>query len=687
MSAVASERRRKELLLKLPKDYKDFKSWPSVPRSEVPPDELTRYDGYCEAAKLFTLKQHVSALAKAAGVRPFRVLDYLQKAIAPWSVGTAITGTRAFVRHLVQSTRVRHTPLQPSIPEDGKTSGFAGLFGKLFTDHPAIEEKLVAFLNGHKRPTKVGDKTIHTKFLLILREEGLGDNDYPLCCMSKGFKPLLRWYKTKYIPEHLLAHIRRNSGKAAAVTAASAMGDGEARTPFCEYLGWVIDECDSNLEAKVIIPSVRWGGDIVRVRRFPVLRLRSLGDYAMNIAFVVCFTRQAKGADVIRLMRNAVLGQPIPPMVDPDMRPVEGAGFPQNLFEQLRFVVPMVIYLDNALTHLFDDLQEVVTRLFGGRVVLGPPGTPLGRPEIESNIHRSRKCLEFGLPGFLGTGPTDPMRKMAERPTEQLVHCNHYEQGLYCQLANENVSDSASAGYLNSMTRMKELLARGTFEPNYLPEPQRAPHNFCAPKRLTVKCDIATSGRLPYIYISPAGRRYSSNWLKGNPPDGVQEYWVLQDYDDLRTAVICDDHMAYVDTLRAEGDWGRVPFDHRIQQIINKRKHAARFKVQAKEVTLYQMLQYLAESAKSDWSMGQDFCYVMAYLKRMVTPEELATAHIEYGTEAAPLTYIDGYVPPTPVKGPATPTPSTGPSMPTPARASAAPRLPGRRFNVPRGMR
>lgn len=178
-----------------------------------------------------------------------------------------------------------------------------------------------------------------------------------------------------------------------------------------DYLAWVIDECDSNLEAKVIIPSVRWGGDIVRVRRFPVLRLRSLGDYAMNIAFQVCFTRQAKGADVIKLLKNAVLGQPVPPMVDPNMKPVEGAGFPQDIFEKLKFVVPVVIYLDNALAHLFNDLQEVVMRLFGGRVVLGPPGTPLGRPEVESNIHRTRKCFDLQLPGALGSGPKDPLRQ------------------------------------------------------------------------------------------------------------------------------------------------------------------------------------------------------------------------------------------------------------------------------------
>lgn len=349
MSARKSEMRRKALLLKLPKDFQEFASWPREARSTIPVDELDRYDGLCKAADLFTKKQSVADLAKAAGMRPFRVLDYIETAIEPWKEGNGITGTRAFVRFKVQSNRVRTADLQPSDPQDAPTAGFSGLFGKLFTDRPAIETKLVEFLNGKQRPNKIGDKTLHTKFQAICKEEGLTDEDYPLRCATKGFRPLLRWFKTKYIPQYLLAHIKKNSGKAAAVTAASLSGDGEARTPFCDYLAWVIDECDSNLEAKVIIPSVRWGGDIVRVRRFPVLRLRSLGDYAMNIAFQVCFTRQAKGADVIKLLKNAVLGQPVPPMVDPNMKPVEGAGFPQDIFEKLKFVVPVVIYLDNAL--------------------------------------------------------------------------------------------------------------------------------------------------------------------------------------------------------------------------------------------------------------------------------------------------------------------------------------------------
>lgn len=682
-NAAVSEQRRKELLLKVPAYVKSIADLPTVPESSIDAEELPRYRALCLCAKYFLQKRSVSEIAAAANMRAYRALDYLEKAFAPWKEGTGITGTRAFVRFLVQSDRTRTADLEPLKPDDAPSmGGFGGMFGKLFRDHPSIEVKLTNFLNGLARPNKVNPKTLLTKFQAICREEKLTDSDYPLRCRSQGFKPLMTWFKTKYVPENLLAHIKRNAGKAAAVAASYELGDGETRTPACDYLVWVIDECDSNIDTKVEIPGERWGGEVVGMRRFPVLRLRSVGDYAMNIAFQVCFTRQAKGSDVIKLFRNAVLGQPAPPMVDPDMLPKEGAGFPQNIFEQLRFVVPAIVYLDNALAHLFNDLQELLTRLFGGRVVLGAPGVPKGRPEIESSIHKTRKSFILQLPGALGSGPQDPLRKNAERPTEQLLHANHIEQGLYCVLANENVSDSASAGYLDAFTRMKQLLARGSFEANVLPEHLRAPHNFSAPKRRPVKCEITKSGRLPHIWL---GRRYSSEWLKLNPPDGVKEYWILQDYDDLRTAILLDDNMTYVDTLKCEGAWGRVPHDDRILQIYNSRKHAARFKTQARDLPLFQVLQFLADGAKSNWSMAQDFAYFMTYLKRMVSPEELAAAQIEYGGSEVPLTYNDGYVPPSTVSVAAKPAAAPVPTHPS--GPPAAPRRPGPRFAVPRGMR
>jgi putative transposase len=682
-----SEQRRKEMLLKVPDAFKDMKDWPTVALAMVPTDEQPRYKQLCKAARLFLELQPIGTIAEAAKLKGHRVLDFIETALQPWTEGTAITGTRAFVRHLVQSKRVRRKEYTP--PEDGKVrpmGGFSGLFGQLLRDHPDLEIKLIEFLNGRARPNQVKPKSLWTKFQLLLGEEELKSDEYPMMCMSKARAPLLRWYNTKYVPEYLIEHLRRNNGDAVAVAARYALGDGQTRTPACDYLCWVIDECDTNVDSKVEIPTERWGAEVVRMRRFPMLRLRSTGNYSMNIAYHLCFTRQASGDDIIKLFRNAVLGQPIPPMVDPNLRPVEGAGFPQNIFTALAFVVPVIVYLDNALAHLYNDLNELVMRLFGCRVVLGTPGTPKGRPEIESNIHVTRKCFNLQLPGSHGWGHQDPVRQIAEAPTEKLIHANYLEQAVYCVLANENVSDTAGAGYLDAFTRMRDLLARGGFEAAKLPEHKRAPWNFSAPKRKKVLSNLAKS-RLPHIWL---GNRYSSQWLKLNRFESGKEFWVMQDLDDLRTAILLDDNLAYVDTLQCQGEWGLVPHDSRIMRIYNSRKYAARFKVQPRDLPLHTVLESLAEGAKHDWSMAQDYAYVVSYLKRKYTAEELAAVQLELGSLETPLVFDDGYVPP-PAVAAAAPAPTPAPAArfesDRVAAPAPAPRALRSRFSVPRGMR
>jgi hypothetical protein len=262
-SATSSERRRKELLNKLPKGAEILASWPTVSETLIAPEDLDRYRSLCTAAKYFTLKQSTNDIAAAAEMRAFRALDYIEKAMEPWHEGTGIIGTRAFVRHLVQRKRTRTADMQKVDAEDAPMSGFGGLFKKLLADHPAIETELTKFLNGHKRPNKVTPKVLLTKFVEICGGEKLTDTDYPLCCESKGSRPLMRWFKNVYLPKHLLAHILRNNGKAAADAAGHELGDGETRTPACDYLCWVIDECDSNINTKTEIPSARWDREVI----------------------------------------------------------------------------------------------------------------------------------------------------------------------------------------------------------------------------------------------------------------------------------------------------------------------------------------------------------------------------------------------------------------------------------------
>lgn len=620
MNAAAAAQRYAELLQRVPVELQDFENWVEAALSTIKEQYRPRYKRMVKAAKLFLQQQPIDEVVAAAGMPAYRFFKHFEEALKPWP-GGGHTGTRAFVRCLVQKRRTRVAP-RTSTKAKG---GYSGAFGQLFREKPAIELDLKAFLDGKERPNIVSPKVLRTKFIALCISHGVAADKYPRCVHDQGHKPLMEWFNDVYLAERSAKHIRLNSGAAAAVAAAYELGDGQSRTPSISYVIWVIDEFDCNLNSKVEIPSERWGHEVVEIRRFPVLRCRSIGDYAMNIGWHMCVTQQAAGPDVIKLFRNAVMGQPEPTIVDPSMVVAEGAGFPQNIFPELKHVVPVLVYLDNALAHLFTDLQELLTRLYGGRAILGIPGKPKGRPEIESAIGHTMAGLLKQLPGALGNGPLDPTRKLAERPVEQYLHVNHVEQAIHVRLANENVSDTASAGYLDGFTRMRQLLSRTKLKLNTLPENKHAGYNFSAPRRRPVKCNLG-KGRL--AHINWGGRRYSNDWLRLNPGLKGKEYWVLVDYEDLRTVVLCDDNLMPVSVLRCGGAWGKVPHDHRIWRIYCRRKRDARFKTQPRDVPLFCVLKLLAEGASSDPSMAADYAYYMRYLKLHLTEAEITAFQI-----------------------------------------------------------
>lgn len=678
MSPAAAACRYDELRVAIPASLLTLETWPSVTENTIDGKYLDRYKRLVKGADMFLKRQPMSQIVDVVKMSASRFLELFQLALQPRPDGTEIVGTSAFVKFLVQKKRNRVSPRDPKSERRG---GYAGMFPKLLKEIPAVEVDLVEFLNGKARPNSVKPKILHQKFLDICKTRGVAENEYPFTPKSKGFRPLMNWLERVYMPKYLLAHIGREHGKGAAAAAAYETGDGQSRTPPTPFLVWVIDEFTCDLETSVEIPSPRWDVEVVRLSRFPVLRCRSIGAVACNIAWHMCIREQASGADVIQLFRNAVLGQPEPPVVDPAMKMVPGAGFPTTAFAGLRYVVPVVVYLDNALSHLFNDLQELVTRLYGGRIILGKPGTPKGRPDIESSIGHTVRALVHQLVGTSGTGPLDPTRKTAERPTEALVRIGHIEQVIHVQMANENVSESAGAGYLDSFTRLRHLVERGSIEPNYLPELKRKPHHFSAPKRKRILCDLR-KGRLPHIDF--LHRRYSSDWLKRQPSLRGREYWVLADYDDLRTVVLCDDNMAAVAILTCEGEWGRVPHDLRILKIYGRRKADARFKTLPRDVPLFAVLAFLAQEAPKESSAAVDYAYVMRYLTRHVPSEELAAieagqaAHIHWNGEFEDLAANE---PQLPVLATGTGTPG---AVVVPMIVAAS--LPKRRFNVPRSV-
>jgi len=617
MNEARKELRRLAFYLAIPSAWRDISNWPAVaPHTVADPTDRARLVALTKAATAFLKQEPFRQVKKLAGVSEAQFFHLMERALGAQAGTDQICGTRAFVRNLVQEPRERKAPA-------GKTSkygGYSGLFKKLRKDRPQIFERMTEFLNGKDRPNTVTPHLMQVKFVEVCKADGLTEADYPLNTNSKGAGPLHDWYVNVYQFENRRRHIEKQHGPSAAVALQYELGDGTSRTPPMPYTVWVIDEIKVDLEAVIELPMARWDVEYVKLSQFQVLRCRSIGNVTCNIAWHLCLRQQASGADIIRLFRNAVLGQPPVDCVEPSMQYEEGAGFPQNVFEQLRFAVPVLIYLDNSLAHLFNALQTLLQRLFGGRVVLGIPGRPKGRPDIESSFAHFVRALIHQLPGTTGTGPQDPLRERAKIPAGKSVQIGLLEQAIDVYFANQNVLESAGAGYLDSFTRLARLVLANKIKCNYLPEIRRKPHNFCEPKLVTVLCDLSDSRG---NFVNFKGRRYASPWMKVQPALAGKELFAMVDYDDLRTLELVDQSFATFNVVTCEGPWANVPHDQRMLDIVAKARAHARYRARPGDSALFGALRNLAGRAKDESQAALEYAYVMRYLKRHLPPEAI----------------------------------------------------------------
>jgi putative transposase len=624
VSAVVSlranglEARQAMFLKTIAPAWRKFEDWPVPALAAVPEKHRERFKRLCKAARLFLLAQPMGEVLTAAKVEERQFFLLMSNALSTRPDATTIQGGRAFNHCSVQSLRVREAPLQKF---EVACAGFGGEFGKLLRNKPGIAHKLQRHLDGEKRPNRITPTLFHGAFLRFAEEEGVGENEYPRNTITKAKKPLWRWFNEVYLPTRVIRHIRKEHGRGAATAAAHSEGEGAGIPAHEPYSAWVLDAVKVDSRCTLALPSTRFGSQRVPMSKFQGLLLRSLAPVSLNLAWVLCLREQPSKDDVLLLLKNAIVGRPV--SVGPDRRWAleEGAGFPAELLVALRYVAPRHVFLDNALAHLADDVQNFLTMIGGGEVYLGTPATPKARPEIEAAFSRYLTGFVHQLIGTTGTGPSDPLRKAAEAPPEKCVPWWLIDEASQAYFANENVTPSAGAGYLDAMTRLREMVAADSLNLIYMPPGRRKPHHFSMPEETRIKCNLA-AGRLPHCYTKY--RRYSSRWLKSNPQLKGKRYWIRHNADDLSRVLLMDDDDTEVDVLQAEGEWGLFAHNLQIFNVYKRYKHLGMKKRRPYEAPMHMVLKYMAEIAPNDPAAARDLAYVIAFFERVLSPEAKA---------------------------------------------------------------
>lgn len=591
--------------------FADLKNWPDF--------DISGYDRATQA--LFGVvkscaRKYLGGMTAAKAVENTKLNARLlqkivKKALSQDPARNEIFGFRAFIPYKAQSPRVRNLDLA-----DSAAGGTTLSLTYVFQRFPDIERDLKEFLLSKTRPNCVSNKVLHAEFKRLCRKEGLGDEDYPFNTQAKGKNAIVQWYRTKFIPLHWDEHVAAEYGEEAQAANEFANGDGESEAPPPLFAYWVLDAANLDLNAQVALPDQQGVMEDMAVRRGTVLRLIAKNP-TTNLSWRLILAPKPCGEDIAILLWDALNGMALPDATVPDVEYMPGASFPALADPRFRFALPLRVYLDNALEHLKDEIQNIISLLWGGEVKLGRPKSPRERAEIESAMSKQARRVIHQAPGTTGSGHKDHKRNRAKVPLKNRVKLPDLLHVLDAYIRNENAVAAESAMYRPPLARLIKAADQELIDFNWLDEERREPFWFSDPQERSV-CVDAKKKRAHYVNYKYA--RYSSDKLKRL---SVRKVIVRADPNNLQFAVAWHTDGTLIGKLKAHGFWGDYPNDIRIRRLFGEMKKVAGYADAAEDKPLYALFKYLRDGAKTSERQALKLAYLVDFFSRHVSEEQL----------------------------------------------------------------
>ena len=618
---------------RIPECYRAIDTWPSADESLLKGQKnRSRYRRLCTGIQLYLERRPLADVQAATGLSKRRFLAIVERCLQAAPDGR-IWGLRA----CVDGARVNTLQRCKALTEhDNDHAGYQGMFRKFLRDHPEIETRLIKELSrkGVKSagPKRLAFRGAHRAFLRICKEAGIAENAYPLKQQSKAVWGLRKWMREALIPHEGAAWVAHEYGEDAAKKYAFQSGDGQAKRLPLPYEAWELDEVTIDVEGVYEIPNAAGDWEEVALRRAFALRVIDVAAGA-KLANRLVLAPQASAEDVAMLLWDAVSGVVLSEEVR-NTGLLPGAGFPAAEIPELRFAVPQTVYLDNALAHLSDHVQHLISSLWGAKAKLGRPGTPLERPHIEADFAVQARQFLHQVPGTTGSGPGDPLRDKGGRR----VSVTLLAAAIDCYCANANVSPAAASHYIAPLERLRRSLASRALAPTYLPAHLRRPHFFNKPVPVPVHADLR-SGRCPYINYMY--QRYSSNQLRRCIGLTGKRMWVRPDFGDMRTVLLFDDAGSEFGPVHVQGAWGRFPHDIRIRKLYGRLKRERQLGQHPEDAPLECLLNALRKRAPGDRNAALQLAYLEQYLLAhgvgvsplgLMVPDTLPIAEVAEGS-------------------------------------------------------
>lgn len=534
--------------------WRDTAGWPVPAEKAVKKQFLAAYESRKRAIEQYMRGDSLKDIKDAEGIKGKELYEMLE-ACASIDIDGQIAGFRTLVPYARRKGYLRSSAPSDKALATGK--GASGLFTQLVSKHKPLRKLLneqaeeYAKLDPERR---IPIAKLHTRFLNELVKVQ-GEVGYPFNLQNRG---------REGFRQALHALIGKIRGKV----------HGSLRDSIERAFRPQIDTRYRRIQIDAhrldsFIP-VRFVG---RKGRFKTRSLRPWLIAAVEVesgaslGFSLSVGKEISHLDVLRCLYALMMPWKrrteflVPGLVDAYKT---GAGMP-SMFANCACRYPATVSLDNALAHHADRIREVVLKKLNAVLVLGLPGEPRTRTEIEQLFntltHRNIQHLIVGVRPEMSNQERAAAMTAAEKGGMTIEQMEEYLEVVMCNYNAHPTSAHYGKSPLQFLREESDFALR------------RIDVSASASWRNLLKIELsvpvrARDGHPPHIHYLKV--EYTNDLLRAADMLVGKDIVITVDLTDLRTVEAQAFGGIPLGTLFARGPWATFVHDERLRKRLNR---------------------------------------------------------------------------------------------------------------------
>lgn len=419
--------------------------------------------------------------------------------------------------NVTRKTIIRMFEKGRKLGEDGKPIGYRALFpyniikdennSKLkavFDEYDGLEKEVIQFYFSLRsgRAMKVPDKSVaHRYFITRLLVRGHKESDYPFNLSDKGYRMFCQWLDMKENEKKLYMARQKEEAK---IQNKKTGTENRLIVPSRPYQVIEIDGHRLDLIYVVVVYDKNGNEHVIPVERPWLLAAIDVATRAI-LSFRLVFEKEYDSIDVMKLIEGITIPYS-------GIESIRGDAMPSQVFKEVRYALPELIMLDNALAHYARDITDKTSE-YGYQFAYGPVADPTKRPHIERFFGTFEQKWGHKVPSTTGSNPSDPVRVQAEKDAVKFRFLREHVTVLVSMaIAEYNNSIHSSLDGLSPIGMMRKLLNL-YYLPNRLKPSLRDSFKLYCKREATFRGNKKT-GKQVYIQIN--NFVYTSDIIKSN---------------------------------------------------------------------------------------------------------------------------------------------------------------------------